>query len=52
MPTKIMKDAATAQTTWMISREAPVFTDAAAQAPTGTIEDSNRVIVFDMAASS
>jgi hypothetical protein len=52
MPMKMMKEATTAQTTWMIRREGPIVADAAAQVPTGTIEDSRRMIVFDMVASS
>jgi hypothetical protein len=51
-PMKMMKETMTAQTTWMIRREAPVFADAMAHAPTGSIEDSNKVMVFDMVASS
>ena len=48
---KMMKEVATAQTTWMISREGPIVADAAAQATTGTIQDSNKIVVFDMVAS-
>ncbi len=45
------KETAIAQTTWIIKREGPMFTDAA-HAAAGDIDDINRIFVFSMAEPS